>query len=74
MQSKRAVGADSKHLKLTLTDGNVTVDAIGFRLGDLLPDLPTLVDVLYTFEVNEYNGRTSLQLNLKDIKVASLPD
>jgi single-stranded-DNA-specific exonuclease len=74
VQSKRAVGADSKHLKLTLTDGNVTVDAIGFRLGDLLPDLPTLVDVLYTFEVNEYNGRTSLQLNLKDIKVASLPD
>jgi single-stranded-DNA-specific exonuclease len=74
VQSKRAVGADSKHLKLTLTDGRVTVDAIGFRLGDQLPNLPALVDVLYTFEVNEYNGRASLQLNLKDIKAASLPD
>jgi hypothetical protein len=30
--------------------------------------------VLYTFEANEYNGRTSLQLNLKDIKAAGIPD
>jgi single-stranded-DNA-specific exonuclease len=74
VQSKRTVGADSKHLKLTLTDGRFTVDAIGFRLGDLLANLPSQVDVLYTFEANEYNGRTSLQLNLKDIKPAGVPD
>jgi len=74
VQSSRAVGAEGKHLKLSLTDGRVTVDAIGFRLGGLLPNLPTLVDVLYTFEVNEYNGRASLQLNLKDIKPAGVPD
>ncbi|PIV26375.1 MAG: single-stranded-DNA-specific exonuclease RecJ [Anaerolineae bacterium CG03_land_8_20_14_0_80_58_20] len=74
VQSSRAVGAEGKHLKLSLTDGRVTVDAIGFRLGDLLPNLPPLVDVLYTFEVNEYNGRASLQLNLKDIKPAGVPD
>ena len=74
VQSSRAVGAEGKHLKLSLTDGRVTVDAIGFRLGDLLPNLPPLVDVLYTFEVNEYNGRASLQLNLKDIKAAGVPD
>jgi len=74
VQSSRAVGAEGKHLKLSLTDGRVTVDAIGFRLGGLLPNLPPLVDVLYTFEVNEYNGRASLQLNLKDIKPAGVPD
>ncbi len=74
VQSARAVGADGKHLKLTLTDGRFTLDAIGFRLGDLLPKLPPLADVLYTFEANEYNGRTSLQLNLKDIKAAGVPD
>jgi single-stranded-DNA-specific exonuclease len=74
VQSSRAVGAEGKHLKLSLTDGRVTVDAIGFRLGGLLPNLPPLVDVLYTFEVNEYNGRASLQLNLKDIKPAGGPD
>lgn len=74
VQSARAVGADAKHLKLSLTDGRFTLDAIGFRLGDLLPNLPPMVDVLYTFEANEYNGRTSLQLNLKDIKPAGVPD
>lgn len=74
VQSSRTVGADSKHLKLSLTDGRFTFDAIGFRLGDLLPNLPPMVDVLYTFEANEYNGRTSLQLNLKDIKPAGVPD
>jgi hypothetical protein len=30
------------------------------------------VDLLYTFESNEFNGRTSLQLNLKDVKPAGL--
>jgi single-stranded-DNA-specific exonuclease len=70
----RAVGADGKHLKLTVTDGGPTFDAIGFRLGHLQADLPPKVDAIYTFELNEYNSRFSLQLNLKDVKPASLPD
>jgi single-stranded-DNA-specific exonuclease len=74
VQGARTVGADARHLKLSLTDGRFSVDAIGFRLGDLLPNLPPMVDVLYTFEANEYNGRVSLQLNLKDIKPAGIPD
>ncbi len=45
-----------------------------FSLGHLKPDLPQRVDVLYTFEANEYMGRTSLQLNLKDIKASGEPD
>ncbi len=68
--NKRTVGADSKHLKLVVTDDRITFDAIGFRLGYLLSDLPTRVDILYTFESNEFNGRQSLQLNLKDVKPA----
>jgi single-stranded-DNA-specific exonuclease len=68
--NSRTVGADGKHLKLGVTDGRVTFDAIGFRLGYLQPNLPGRVDLLYTFESNEYNGRTSLQLNVKDVKPA----
>jgi single-stranded-DNA-specific exonuclease len=74
VKSSRTVGAEAKHLKLTVTDGKLTIDAIGFRLGHLLGNLPERVDLLYTFELNEYNGRSSLQLNLKDIKAAGLPD
>jgi single-stranded-DNA-specific exonuclease len=70
----RAVGSDGRHLKLVVTDGHVTFDAIGFRLGHLQAELPLKVDLLYTFETNEYNGRTSLQLNLRDVKAAGIPD
>lgn len=74
VQSSRPVGADGRHLKLALTDGRITFDAIGFRLGHLQPDLPPRVDVLFVLEVNEYNGNTRLQLNLKDIKPAGVAD
>ncbi len=74
VKSSRAVGADARHLKLNLSDGKTTLDAIGFRLGGLLANLPKVVDVLYTLEVNEYNGRSSLQLNLKDVKAVGVAD
>jgi single-stranded-DNA-specific exonuclease len=71
----RTVGAEGKHLKLTLEDERgVSVDAIGFRLGHLKESLPPYIDVLYRFEANEFNGRRTLQLNLKDLKPAGLPD
>jgi single-stranded-DNA-specific exonuclease len=76
VKSARTVGQDAKHLKMSVTDGHVTFDSIGFRLGALLPELPagTRVDVLYTLETNEFNGRVSLQLNLRDVKKAGVPD
>ncbi len=75
IRSSRTVGAEGKHLKLTFEDERgASLDAIGFRLGDLQPTLPPRVDVIYTFEPNEYNGRTTLQLNLKDVKPAGTGD
>jgi hypothetical protein len=62
-------------LKLTFEDPRgAPYDSIGFRLGHLKADLPPRVDILYHLEANEYNGRTSLQLNLKDLKAAGTPD
>lgn len=64
----RPVGQDGRHLKLKLTDGRLTFDAIAFRQGHWSSDLPARVDVLYTFETNEWNGEVRLQLNVRDIK------
>ncbi|HBG73886.1 MAG: single-stranded-DNA-specific exonuclease RecJ [Chloroflexi bacterium GWB2_49_20] len=72
--SSRAVGSDGKHLKLNVTDGYSHFDAIGFRLGDLQPTLPTYVDLLFTFELNEFNGRKNFQLNVRDLKSAERPE
>lgn len=71
VKNSRTVGADSKHLKLSLEDEKgFTHDAIGFRLGDWHKAMPARVDVLFTYEPNEYNGRVNYQLNLKDLKAA----
>ncbi|MEW6718772.1 MAG: single-stranded-DNA-specific exonuclease RecJ [Chloroflexota bacterium] len=67
----RQVGNEGKHLKFTLSDGWVTFDAIAFRQGHWYENLPDKVDVLYTFELNVYNGYETLQLNVRDIKAAA---
>jgi single-stranded-DNA-specific exonuclease len=74
-RSWRTVGTEGKHLKVTLDDEcGGFMDCIGFRMGHLQASLTPRVDVLYHLELNEYNGRKSLQLNLKDIKPAGTPD
>lgn len=64
----RPVGKDSAHLKLVVTDGHITFDAIAFRLGHWYGNLRQRVDLLYRYEMNEYQGRSALQLNVRDIK------
>ncbi len=71
VRSARPVGRDGTHLKLTLAEGRLVFDAIAFRQGHWAGRLPEVVDVLFTFEVNEWNGRETLQLNVKDIKPAA---
>jgi single-stranded-DNA-specific exonuclease len=75
VRHSRTVGADNKHLKMYLEDeAGATHDAIGFRLGHLQAELPEYIDIMYTYEINEYNGRINYQLNLKDVKAAGVPD
>jgi len=66
--ASRPVGADHHHLKLTLTDGRVTVDAIAFQQGHWHGRLQDFVDVAYALELNEWNGEQRLQLNVKDLR------
>ena len=75
VKSSRTVGADAKHLKLSLEDaGGYVHDAIGFRLGEWHKKMPPRVDILFTYEPNEYNGKINYQLNLKDLKEAGTSD
>jgi single-stranded-DNA-specific exonuclease len=75
VKSSRTVGAEGRHLKLSLeASGGVVFDCIGFRIGHLKETLPSRIDAMFTLEANEWNGRTNLQLNLKDVKAAGVPD
>jgi single-stranded-DNA-specific exonuclease len=66
----RAVGREGRHLKLALSDGTATWDAIAFRQGAWAGQLPATIDVAYHLEVNEWNGRRRLQLNVQDMRPA----
>ena len=66
----KTVGKDNAHLRITLSDDQITYDAIGFRLGTWADKMPSFVDIMYYFEKNEFNGNVNLQLNLRDIKPA----
>jgi single-stranded-DNA-specific exonuclease len=64
----RPVGGDNQHLKLAVTDGRVTLDAIAFNQGEWFGHLPARIDLAFTFETNEWNGSRRLQLNVKDLR------
>ncbi len=68
VREARVVGTD--HLKLTLNDGQIVMDAIAFRQGSWLEQLPPRIDVAYQLEAQVWNGKPRLQLNIKDIKPA----
>ncbi len=71
----RNVGSGGSHLKLRVTDTRVVMDAIGFNLatqGAILEN-DDYVDLVFALEKNEWNGRTALQLNIKDIRPALQP-
>lgn len=62
--------SEGKHIKLTLKDKNVVIDAIGFNMGNLVNEylLGDRIDVVGSLEINKFNGKESIQLNLKDIR------
>lgn len=69
VRERRVVG--NNHLKLLLSDGLAVWDAIAFRQAGWLTDLPRRIDVVYTLEVNEWNGEKQLQLNVQDLRPAA---
>ncbi len=71
VRSTRFVGEEKKHLKLVVNDGKTTYDAIGFNKAHLVEHLSGPVDLLYTYEANEWNGNQTLQLNFRDLKPSS---
>jgi single-stranded-DNA-specific exonuclease len=70
----KIVGAPSvvgqNHLKLKVEQNGSVLDAIGFNMADHLERIGQngFVDCVYVLEENRWNGKSSLQLRLKDIR------
>ena len=67
------VGTERNHLKLNILSGadKKTYNAIGFGLGNKINLIENDFDVAYHLGENEWNGITTIQLLLKDIKKPS---
>ncbi|MEJ7694677.1 single-stranded-DNA-specific exonuclease RecJ [Daejeonella sp.] len=62
-----------KHLKMSVRQDNKTIyNCIGFGLGEYLPKINNGMpfDICYTIEENKWMDKTSLQLNIKGIRLS----
>ncbi|MBT5751066.1 MAG: single-stranded-DNA-specific exonuclease RecJ [Flavobacteriales bacterium] len=66
----KQVGEDKTHLRINAKRNKVAIAGIGFGMGDyfeIIKDNQTF-DVCYSIDENEWNGKKSLQLRIRDIK------
>ena len=72
--NSRPVGKEQEHLKLELVDASCenVMNGIAFRMSDFNEQLKALnpLDICYTLEENTFNGNTSMQLMIRDIKLS----
>ena len=68
IESIRAI-TEGEHLKLSLRDKHLQIDAIGFHMGEYTEHykLGDKVDVLGNLEINSFGGIESIQINIKDM-------
>lgn len=69
----RKVGSAGKHLKAKFSNGNISLETVGFGLGYLVNQLSydKSYDIAYELSANEWNGFEMAQLSLVDIREAS---
>jgi single-stranded-DNA-specific exonuclease len=72
LYSTQAKVLKEKHLKLRVIQpaNNIELDGIGFSMADKLDDVAPGVafDIAFTMETNTWQNRSTVQLNIKDIR------
>jgi single-stranded-DNA-specific exonuclease len=69
----KVLGKDRDTIKFTVKEGKAIFEAIGFRMIEhyekLILNKP--IDIAYEIGENDWNGNTTIQLELKDIKIGT---
>jgi len=60
-----------QHLRLIITQNNLVMNGIGFNLAPKAPLLNNEMDIVFTLDENEWNGNTTLQLKVIDIRASA---
>ncbi len=74
VRSAKKMGREGAHLRLELTQGRASASAIAWNKGEQAPDLQGIeLDVAFQPELNVWQGRTSVQLKVQDLRPAEAP-
>jgi single-stranded-DNA-specific exonuclease len=67
----RRVGKTGDHLQLFVKQGNASMKCIAFNFGGMIDQLTTgrVVDLAVEAQLNEWQGRVSVELEVKDLLV-----
>ena len=72
VENSQVIGKQFEHLRLTVKDSSgIVFNAIAFRQGHVVLQKGQFIDLAFTLELNEFNGRSSLQLNVRDLKICT---
>jgi single-stranded-DNA-specific exonuclease len=65
------IGSEKRHLKMHVSEGNHSFEAIGFNMSEFYDEISPdkTIDMAYSVEMNNWNGRSTIQLKIKDIKI-----
>ena len=83
VNSIQLMGKENNHLRFLLRRSigkkgvdyrDITYNAVAFNMGFLADSVKVgdLIDILYSYEINEFNGSSTLQLNIRDIHFPTL--
>ena len=64
----RTMGNTNDHLRMRLKQGGSVWDCVAFRLSNHHEEFAPRIDIVYNLEVDNWNGRNKLRLNVLDFK------
>jgi single-stranded-DNA-specific exonuclease len=67
----RTMGNGGEHLRLKLRQGDTRWDGVAFRQGDCLADVAPSLDIVYNLEIDRWQGKETLRLNILDFAPTS---
>lgn len=75
LEEFKTVGKKNKHLKAWFARNGVTLEAVGFGMGEMQKELDynKRYDIAFNLESNEFNGFERAQLSLVDIRETLTP-
>nr|WP_231852569.1 single-stranded-DNA-specific exonuclease RecJ [Streptococcus sp. DD13] len=74
IESAKSMGEDNQHLKIRVRQDNQLVDVLAFGWGGLAQEITQVkgLELAVHLSLNQWNGQTSLQLQLVDMRVEGI--